>query len=155
MLTVHKRFWYRISSRTILAVLVAMENSCCSVTLERKPLNMKMLGAMTTETLLRVILFLVWWSITRWKNSTNAWGSKQRWNLQNAKRWRHAVEKMFHRHVWNWAPSRYHDEPQVTGGRGGSKPAAAVSLWGALWIRTCNTVSSTFLSSKSGKKKDH
>lgn len=57
-LTVHRRFWYLISSRTMLAVLVAMENSCCSVTLERKPLNMKMLGAMTTETLLRVILFL-------------------------------------------------------------------------------------------------
>lgn len=42
----------------MLAVRVAMENSCCSVTLQRKPLNMKMLGAMTTETLLRVILFL-------------------------------------------------------------------------------------------------
>lgn len=58
ILTVHRRFWYLMSKRTMLAVLVAMENSCCSVTLERKPLNMKMLGAMTTETLLSVILFL-------------------------------------------------------------------------------------------------
>lgn len=57
VLTVHRRSWYLISSRTMLAVPVAMENSCCSVTLERKPLNMKMLGAITTETLLRVILF--------------------------------------------------------------------------------------------------
>ncbi|TNN47516.1 hypothetical protein EYF80_042293 [Liparis tanakae] len=72
VLTVQRRFWYRVSSRTMLAVLVAMENSCCSVTLDRKPLNMKMLGAMTTETLLRVILFLAWWSITRLKNSTSA-----------------------------------------------------------------------------------
>lgn len=42
----------------MLAVLVAIEISCCSVTLDRKPLNMKMFGAMTTETLFRVILFL-------------------------------------------------------------------------------------------------
>lgn len=77
ILTVHRRFWYLIRRRTMLAVLVAMENSCCSVTLERKPLNMKMLGAMTTETLLSVILFLAWWSITRWKNSTNAWRRKK------------------------------------------------------------------------------
>lgn len=78
ILTVHRRFWYLISSRTMLAVLAAMENSCCSVTLQRKPLNMNMLGAMITETLLRVILFLAWWSITRWKNSTSAWRSKQK-----------------------------------------------------------------------------
>lgn len=59
-----------MSSRMILAVPAAMEYSCCSVTLERKPLNMKMLGAMMTVTLLRLILFLAWWSITRWKNSS-------------------------------------------------------------------------------------
>lgn len=69
----------------MLAVLVAMENSCCSVTLERKPLNMKMLGAMTTETLLSVILFLAWWSITRWKNSTNACGEGRRKEIQKGK----------------------------------------------------------------------
>lgn len=59
-----------MSSRMILVVLAAMEYSCRSVILERKPLNIKMLGAMMTETLLRLILFLAWWSITRWKNSS-------------------------------------------------------------------------------------
>lgn len=58
ILTVHRRSWYLISSRMMLAVPAAMEYSCCSVILERKPLNMKMLGAMITETLLRVILLL-------------------------------------------------------------------------------------------------
>lgn len=102
MLTVHRRFWYLINSLTILAVLVAMENSCCSVTLERKPLNMKMLGAMTTETLLRVILFLVWWSITRWKNSTNAWGRKTGMKIYKKPRseyilWRKCFTSIFER----------------------------------------------------------
>lgn len=75
--TVHKRFWYLINSRTMLAVPAAMEYSCCSVIFERKPLNIKMFGAMITETLLRVILFSAWWSITRWKNSTSACGSRE------------------------------------------------------------------------------
>lgn len=76
-LTVHKRFWYLISSRTMLAVPAAMEYSCCSVIFERNPLNMKMLGAMMTETLLRVILFSAWWAITRWKNSTSVCGNRE------------------------------------------------------------------------------
>lgn len=73
MRTVQSRSWYRMSSLTMLAMPVAMANSCCSVILLRKPLNMKMLGAITMATLFRVILLRSLCSMTRWRNSNSAW----------------------------------------------------------------------------------